>query len=333
MLAYEFELLIFGLTCVGLLLASYQDLKYRLVDGYIWLVFLILVIPVSFIRIILYWNDGTLVTFIIISMVLGMGIAFFMFLFGLWGGADIIALICLSLISPISLKVVSGLPSVFNSNYLELILPLSLTIVMNAALLQIPIPIIILIKNIFQYKSDTERYRLPDSSRLQKVFACCLGEPLELSEILTKPIFYYQVLEKNPLIGSMNDLHERYPVPFIRLSSEPLLRWQLFRAKSYSLLRTNRLLENKHNLLTTHPTIYNKPWSFDFSIGLQSEEEDLFRQRTILQRATQNDCFKRKYIWVQYSIPFLIPMFIGYILAFNGINILFIFLKMLKWIA
>lgn len=77
-----------------------------------------------------------------------------MLIFGLWGGADILALICITLLSPISLALVEGVPSIYNQNYLEMILPIGLTIVMNAALLQTPIPFIILVKNYFGYKKN-----------------------------------------------------------------------------------------------------------------------------------------------------------------------------------
>ena len=253
-----------------------------------------------------------------------------MLIFGLWGGADILALVCLSLLSPISLLLTDGLPTIYNNNFLELILPLSLTIVMNAALIQVPLPLIILGKNYFRYKKNPEPYRLPVSSKMGKIFASCLGEPLPMGSILTKPLFYYQILEKNSKYTNKMDLNATYPVPFIRLSSEPLFRWKEFKESSYSLLQPNRLLEQKKDYPISHLVINKDKWSFDFSIGLKSEEEDLFRQRTLIHQACNDKDLKRSYVWVQYSVPFLIPMFIGYILAFNGINILFLLLKLVN---
>ncbi len=315
---------VFLLSCVFLLIASYQDFKLRLVDGYIWLLLFIFAIPVNLIRLVLYWKDSTLLIYIAVSMIIGILLSFFMLIFGLWGEADILGLICLSLLDPISIKLISGIPSIFNTNFLFLILPISLTLVMNAALLQIPIPIIILVKNYFGYRKNPERYQMPQSSTIQKIFASCLGEPLPISSILTKPFFHYQMLEKNALFTNKINLNEQYPVPFIRLASEPLLRWKENRRISYSLLQPNWVNKQKQNLNMTQLHRNGNKWSFDFSIGLKSEEEDLFRQRTLLGHAIADKNLQRETIWVQYSIPFLIPMFIGYVLAFIGINILFV---------
>lgn len=317
------------IVCLFLLIAAYQDLKLRLVDGNIWFILLILIIPVNLIRLILYWNEPSLLLFIILSMALGIILAFLMLILGLWGGADILALICLSLISPISIKVINGLPSIYNTNFLTLILPLSLALVMNAAIIQIPLPFIILAKNYRQYMQYPERYSEPKTSKIKKLFACCLGEPLPVSSILTKPIFHYQVLEKNHEFSNQENLNEKYPVPFVRLASEPLLRWQQYRRTSYSLLQPNIFLQQKRELTKLQNPSIKREWSFDFSIGLKSEEEDLYRQRMLIGHAVTEQNLRKNYLWVQYSIPFLIPMFVGYILAFNGINILFLVLQLL----
>ena len=265
----------------------------------------------------------------VISIVFGIAIAIFMLIFGLWGGADILALISLSFLSPIPLTLINGLPSPTNPNYLSLIVPLSLSVIINAALLQIPLPLVILTKNYLSYRKNPALYSLPQSSPLAKVFASNLGEPLSMSAILQKPLFYYQSLEKNSLYANDKNLHELYPVPFIRLTSEPLLRWKQYRKKSFSLLRRNKVLDQRTDNPLLHQDMKSNKWQFDFSIGLKSEEEDLFRQRTLLQQATKKGNLRRSTLWVQYSIPFLIPMFIGYILAFNGFNILFEILKLL----
>lgn len=330
-IAFFFEWTVFLLSCILLIVASYQDLKARLVDGSIWLLLFILVIPVNLIRLVLYWNNSTLLIYIAISMVIGILLALFMLLFGLWGEADILALICLSLVNPISIKLISGVPNIFNTNFLSFILPVSLTLVMNAALLQIPLPIIILVKNYYGYRKHPERYQIPQSSTLRKIFASCLGEPLPITSILTKPLFFYQMLEKNTLYNNKKNLNEQYPVPFIRLASEPLLRWKENRRNSYSLLHPNMINKQRQNFSQLQFPKNKHNWSFDFSIGLKSEEEDLFRQRTLLNQASKDLNLQRENVWVQYSIPFLIPMFIGFILAFNGINILFQLFTLLHW--
>lgn len=310
-----------------MIIASYQDFKQRLVDGYIWLFLLILVLPVILIRLILYWDRWDILTFMIISIGIGLIFAFIMLYFGLWGEADILAFICISLLSPIALSLTNGLPNIYDKNYLELIVPLNLSMIVNAAVIQIPIPIVIASKNYFRYKKNPEAYILPEASKRQKFFASFLGEPLLLSSILTKPVFYYQVMEKNVYFTNDVNLNNIYPVPFIRLTSEPLLRWKMFRAKTIELLTENKLDYKKQiiqDMINSDPL---EKWNFDFTIGLKSEEEDLYRQRILLEQATKGK-LKRKYLWVQYSIPFLIPMLLGYILAFSGINLFVEFLTL-----
>jgi hypothetical protein len=266
----------------------------------------------------------------IISVIMGLVLTFVMLLFGLWGGADIIALFCLSIISPISIQLIGGLPSIHNNNFLSLILPISLSLVMNAALVQIPIPLFILGKNFINVKKHPNYYLLPKTSTKEKIFASCLGEPLPLRSILTKPIFYYQVLEKNPLFTNKVELNEVYPVPFIRLTSEPLIRWKLFRTRVYSILNPSILVSERDNAQFKLQNGYKKNWNFDFTVSLKSEEEDLFRQRTLLEHAVTELKTKKNILWVQYSVPFIVPMLIGYILAFNGINILIEIAKFFK---
>ena len=99
-------------------------------------------------------------------MIIGITLAFLMLIFGLWGGADVLALICLSLVSPISIEVISGLPSIYNNDFLTLIIPLSIALVMNAALIQVPIPFIILAKNYWKHKRFPELYAIPKTSKL-----------------------------------------------------------------------------------------------------------------------------------------------------------------------
>lgn len=250
-----------------------------------------------------------------------------MLIFGLWGGADILALLCLVLISPISFVLVGGIPSIYNPNYLQMILPIGLTMVMNAAILQAPLPLFIAAKNFLTYRKQPELYQLPEASLIKKTFASFLGEPLPISTILTKPMFYYQVLETNTLFKQSPEPLDQFPVPFIRLASEPLVRWKQFRRSSFRTLQPNMIQNSRNKSPLRKSKTSDKEWSFDFTIGLKSEEEDLFRQRTIIKQAATKGPLQKHNLWVQYSIPFLIPMFIGYVLAFNNINILFLLLK------
>jgi Flp pilus assembly protein protease CpaA len=299
------------LTAILLCYTAIRDLQERAVEGYIWLILLIAAIPLNLLRLFLYWGDWTLLTLALISIILGISIAIFMAIFGLWGGADVFALISLSTISPLPLYVLKDNNAAIGSTLLLQIFPISLSIVINAALLQIPLPFILAIRNGVRYTKNPLLYIEPDESRFKKLFACFLGGPSSLFDIIQKHPWFYQVLEKSP-ITQMSPLSDTYyPVPFIRYASESLYRWQLLR-RSWWSIAIPQVHYSKIFPLSKKIMERNYKWKFDFQIGLKSEEEDLYRQRTTLLEAQST----RKSLWIQYSIPFLVPLTIGYLLAF-----------------
>jgi hypothetical protein len=138
-----------------------------------------------------------------------------------------------------------------------------------------------------------------------------------MTEILKKPVWYYQVLEKLPSDKTNENLNAIYPVPYIRLNSESLYRWQLYKNQTFNLLQPNKLI----NISSGSKFLSNNEWKFDFSIGLKSEEEDLYRQRTTINHAIRDK--SKSVLWVQYSVPFLLPLTIGLILSFFQINLIY----------
>lgn len=313
----------FIITSIILVLTVFQDIKERLVDGVYWIILLVLAIPVNLIRILLYWDKIEVLGFALLSIFIGISIALIMGYFGLWGGADVLALICIALLSPLSLEQINGFNLTLIQNDIFILLPLTLTLVINASLLQLPLPFIILSKNILNFRSNPDKYINPEGSRYKKLVASFIGEPLLVNQILKKPIWYFQVLEKNYNFDNTTDLNSIYPVPFIRFQSEPLQRWSMYSKFSWSMIQNSNYI----NKVTYPPFRRNLGWKFDFSIGMKSEEEDLFRQRTIISDAIDE---RRRYLWVQYSVPFLLPMTIGYLLAFFQINLLGELMKLFK---
>ena len=310
----------------------YQDIKERLVDGYIWLILLLLAIPANIIRLVLYWSRPEILLISLISIVFGLFIALFMGFFGLWGGADVLALICITLMNPIPISLIDTTALPLLDQLLSYIFPLSLIIVINAVLIQLPLPIIIFLHNYRKKRQFKIMYALPIESNVNKFFANFLGEPLAIKDILAKPIFYYQVLEKERIPNTkVQYIESMYPVPFVRLCSEELVRWKMFR-KEPQIYQNFNILQFKRNqfidMLNTNPKNH---WKLDFSIGLKSEEEDMYRQRTVINSALFGRQ-KRNFLWVQYSVPFLLPMVIGFFLGFWGVNFLVEIFKILGYI-
>ena len=117
------------------------------------------------------------------------------------------------------------------------------------------------------------------------------------------------------------------PKPFLRLSSEQLLRKKIY----YNMRRydmpfisfTNSKKEKIYSLDS-----FKEQRKLSHKMKLNSPEKDLYDQRTIINH------FKEKgysnYLWIQYSIPFVVFIFLGLILSIIGGNILFVIISLLS---
>lgn len=304
----DFELFVAVYTSVLLVYASIKDFQERAIEGTIWVILLISSIPINLIRLVLHWGNWPLILLAGISILFGLFIAITFGYYGLWGGADVLALISISIISPISLFMLRSTSIMNENDLLLIILPFSLIILMNAVLIQIPIPFVLALKNGINYIRNPQAYRIPLEHPLKKIFASFLGGPISISDLIRKHPWFYSIIENHSNFQKIE-----FPVPFIRNSSEALYRWQLFRTKWWSLSMPQ--IQFNSNILNKNK---NQNWKFNFQLGLASEEEDLFRQRMILLEASQT----RSYLWIQYSIPFLIPLTLGYIISILGFNLL-----------
>lgn len=307
-----------GVAIITLAVLSYTvvgDLRERMVGGWSWLFLLALAVPVSLARLLLYWSEWTLFFVGIISVVVGISMALLVGYLGLWGGADVIAMVCVAILSPFPLVLVES--HVANQILTpDQLFPLSLSIVVNASLLQLPIPFLLFLRNVFLFLRSPETYTEFRTRKLQAFLASFLGNPTTVYQVLQKHPWFYQVLEKSPQAQQTPPANTHYPVPFVRTTSEGLLRWQLFRRDVLSIHNPPFSTGIVGELL--RPTSQPQ-WQFDFTIGLGSEEEDLYRQRTTLQAAVENH---RRYLWIQYSVPFLLPLTVGYVIAFFWGNLL-----------
>ncbi|MFX1511928.1 MAG: prepilin peptidase [Promethearchaeota archaeon] len=240
-------------TIPFLVYACYSDIRIREVDDEVWLVFLAVALPMNLIRLFLYREEGSILLIGLISIILGIFLAFFLVGLGLWGGADGKAFICISLISP--------LPIVSELSLFEKIIPLSLTFFMNAYLLLIPLPLLIFFFNVFRFKSKSSLYRESSSSVFRKFFTLFIGWPESLSSIKKRHHWHYDFLEKKV------DLQ----------------------------------------------------WKISFGMKLGDPEEDLQRRKDII---IQLDESGRTAAWIQPSLPFLLPMTIGYYGALLAENLM-----------
>ena len=316
-----FELLpsLFVLSLLGY--AAFYDWKYREVIDLPWIIIFLVSIPINILRIIIYWNDPLFLFTGLISIILGIVLAFFMGLVGLWGEADVLAVIVISLMLPWP---------VFNLPFANPILnqtikffPLSLTIILNSALLQLPIPLGIVIKNILMYLHHPEWYREPlYVSKFQKISAAFLGSPLTLEKIITMRPWFYSFLEKYYIPFHINWQQYSIGPKFIRLKSEPLLRVQKFGLN----FQYNSWYQNSKNpMLPALPSLsqtlkYRRKMNFRAFLG--TPEEDLLSQREVLEIAQHDPLLKR--LWIQYSIPMLIPLFFGLLISIFVGNIHFL---------
>ncbi|MCD6170929.1 MAG: prepilin peptidase [Thermoplasmata archaeon] len=125
---------------IGMLLlsySSYQDLKYREADNWIW-------IAIALTGIFFIFFDLRKWMLILISISISVTIAFLLYLFGM-GGADSKALMSLSFLNPLPPSF-----SIFHSP----IFIFPITILINSLLLILPLPIFFFIYNL--YKKNAE---------------------------------------------------------------------------------------------------------------------------------------------------------------------------------
>ena len=147
----EFEVVVVLFTLTLMVYASIKDFQERAIEGYVWVILLISAVPINLFRLIIYWGNQTLLLIGLLSIIIGILLAILFGLLGMWGGADVLALISISIISPFSIFAFHNLNQITGTIFQLQIFPLSLSIIMNASLLQIPIPMGIAFKNGINY--------------------------------------------------------------------------------------------------------------------------------------------------------------------------------------
>jgi prepilin signal peptidase PulO-like enzyme (type II secretory pathway) len=297
---------------------SYYDLKKREVEDNVWKWMLVVACGFNVLRLIIYFGQTTWMTTLVkisVSMILGIILAFIVIILGLWGGADAKAMICIAIMSPLSplvfdITTSSGrIMSIFSD-----LIPFSITIFMNAFILTFPIPIILLSYNILNYKKRPTLYR--DKYPLwKKIAASCLGYPSFLHDIRKKHLWKYDVLEvKNEQSKSFNAHCGRTTNEWRKISAKvPSLNQRIVNTGKISFIRHGSLLE-EHK------------WKLNFQIGLGDETDDEQKRISAIKAAHREG--KNK-LWLLYTIPFLVPLTLGYLLSLFAGNLI---LNFYTWI-
>ncbi|MHA2105196.1 MAG: A24 family peptidase C-terminal domain-containing protein [Candidatus Hodarchaeales archaeon] len=323
---YEFEILNFLFVLIIFGLAAYQDYRTREISDLFWLILIFVSFPINFIRILVYWQTSPQLLLIgSLSVFTGIVLVIIMTYLGIWGGADLLALFSISLLLPYPVSS-SYLASLENLT-LEALFPFSLTIILNSALLQIPIPLIIFLKNFKNYKKFPENYREPvKASKLEKYASMFIGSPEKPERIVSMHPWYYRFMEEFVEPFRINQTPFLLPEQFIRFSSEPLFRYNRYHSlRKRNIPEFNFYTQRHHELFSLG--ILSKQTTFDHSIKLGEPEKDLLEQRRILDYLSKNKLKNR--IWIQYSIPFIVIIFFGLISTFFVGNFLLLFLSFL----
>lgn len=184
-----------------LLIASYFDIKYREVADWVWLIMIIGGIILHLIQIFTFilneepffnylinWS-GNLIVAIIIALILLLG--------GLWGGADMFALIAIAVCSPMT-----GPVFILGDNRVEIlikIVPRSFSLLSNAILLTVPVPFILFFYNCFHLLIQSDLYKFQQESLKSKIAVLFIGYPRNTvkisAEMETKP-WHFDFLEE-----------------------------------------------------------------------------------------------------------------------------------------
>ncbi|MHA1972250.1 MAG: prepilin peptidase [Candidatus Hodarchaeales archaeon] len=187
-------------SSVMLSVGSFYDLRDREISDILWIIMSLGGILLHFTQILIFLsNNDPFIEYLsqwFSEIIFGVIISLILFFLGLWGGADLLALISISICLPASSPMI-----IVESQRIKLLLnifPQSLTVLMNAIILTMPVPLIIFLYNLINRQKHPEKYKL-DSEPLKNILlAYFIGYPCYLSQIeknFEKKIWHYDFLE------------------------------------------------------------------------------------------------------------------------------------------
>ncbi len=161
----DISMLLLKLTTCFIMLsyASFSDWKAREVDDKLWILFSFIGITLNAVELYFYYNSQLLML-VIISISLSSIISFTLYYLGFFGGADMKALLVISLIIPVY----------YPSRYLHPFI--SLTSLTNGAFLTLSIPVIFFTLNMVRLILGKDIFLGFENEKLwKKILVCFLG--------------------------------------------------------------------------------------------------------------------------------------------------------------
>jgi len=173
-------------TIVFFGVGSYFDLKTREVDDRVWLMYGPIGLTLTVVRLLV---DPSTLFLTLVSIVITTVVSFGLFYFGLFGGADCKAIICLGLTMPLP-------PSSFQPvlGYLHPVFPV--VVVVTGFICSAAIAVWYALRNLATYFARRERMfdGLQNEGWWRKGMACILGYPTELPKL--RSTFYLYPMEE-----------------------------------------------------------------------------------------------------------------------------------------
>lgn len=186
-----------SICLIFLSIATAYDIKFREVPNLIWIIFAPLGLALSLTSLALNMSDQQLIFTWIVILIIMLGLSLALFYFGLVGGADSKALICLALSAPARLDI--GVIGMISHNRLQQIFPILVPISTfnNAVLLAASLIIVMVLRNIVDLvRSSGGIFRgLEGESSLKKALAFMVGYRVDAKKLRSKRNYYISMEE------------------------------------------------------------------------------------------------------------------------------------------
>jgi hypothetical protein len=178
--------LIVIIAFILLIIASYQDIKTRLVSDWIWIFMIGIGSILHILQLIITLSNSLNAQNYLFSVLLNIIIALILGLFlavsALGGEADRIALFAIAFVTPLQSSIISIANEEFA--YLFSFFPKILGTFFNAYLLAILVPISIFFYNMVQKRRKHANYTYPHSSKWVRIFLLFIGYPKTTTDIV-----------------------------------------------------------------------------------------------------------------------------------------------------
>ncbi|MEM1546071.1 MAG: A24 family peptidase C-terminal domain-containing protein [Candidatus Methanomethylicia archaeon] len=178
--------------------ASYYDIKTREVPDKLW-IFPVAIGTPLLVYDVLYSNSLYSIVLIIFSSTLSISLAIILFYCGFFGGADAKALISAGILMPRHPFSFQTLPIIGISLLQFLSMPL--TILTNAAILTLTLPIVFLFRNILWKFKRKKLFEDIQSSTFKKTLVLFIGYKIEILEFIRKLDFYHPLEQPRRING------------------------------------------------------------------------------------------------------------------------------------